>query len=87
MTFRTGPNTSSRAIVISLFVQAKITVDYSDVPDVKDWAEKARDLCEKWYPIISETLSSKEFTRQPTPAVAPPSTWRISPVTKEADSR
>src|SRR5256885_6118564 len=31
--------------------------------------------------------STRKFTRQPTPAAAPPSTWRISPVTKEADSR
>jgi hypothetical protein len=29
---------------------------------VKDWAEKARDLCEKWYPIIAEALPSKDFT-------------------------
>jgi len=39
-----------------------VSVDYSDVPDVKEWAEKARALCEKWYPVISETLASKDFT-------------------------
>jgi hypothetical protein len=42
--------------------RAAISVEYGDVPDVKDWAEKARDLCEKWYPIISETLAGKDFT-------------------------
>jgi hypothetical protein len=42
--------------------KAKITVEYDEVPDVKEWAEKARDLCEKWYPVISETLASKDFT-------------------------
>jgi hypothetical protein len=42
--------------------KAVITVDYSEVPDVKEWAEKARDLCEKWYPIIAEALPSKDFT-------------------------
>jgi hypothetical protein len=49
-------------IVVSLLAQSTFTVDYSDVPDVKEWAEKARALCEKWYPVISETLASKDFT-------------------------
>jgi hypothetical protein len=49
------------AVVVSLLSQAKITVEYDEVPDVKEWAEKARDLCEKWYPIISETLAGKDF--------------------------
>ena len=37
------------AVLISLLSQdkAKITVEYDEVPDVKEWAEKARDLCEK----------------------------------------
>jgi len=39
----------------------KVRVDYGEVPDVKEWAEKARDLCEKWYPIICEALPSKGF--------------------------
>ena len=52
------------AVLISLMSQdkAKIVVEYDEVPDIKEWAEKARDLCEKWYPIISETLASKDFT-------------------------
>ena len=54
------------AVLLPLFAapqdKATITVDYAEVPDVKDWAEKARDLCEKWYPIISEALASKDFT-------------------------
>lgn len=41
---------------------AKITVDYSEVPDVKEWAEKARDLCEKWYPTIVDVLASRDFS-------------------------
>jgi hypothetical protein len=41
---------------------AKITVDVSDAPEAKDWAEKARALCEKWYPIVSEELNSDGFT-------------------------
>ena len=50
------------AAVLSLLAQAKFTVDTSDAPDVQEWAEKARGLCEKWYPIISETLAGKDFT-------------------------
>ncbi|HLY11177.1 MAG TPA: basic secretory protein-like protein [Planctomycetota bacterium] len=42
--------------------KAKITVDASEVPDVQEWANKARDLCETWYPIICEALASKDFT-------------------------
>ena len=40
----------------------KIVLEADEVPDVKEWAEKARALCEKWYPIISEALASKDFT-------------------------
>ena len=50
------------AVVVSLLAQSKISVDYGEVPDVKEWAEKARDLCEKWYPVLSETLASKDFS-------------------------
>jgi len=52
------------AIPLLAFAQdkPKVRVDCSDVPDVKEWAEKARDLCEKWYPIICEALPSKGFT-------------------------
>jgi hypothetical protein len=42
--------------------KAKIVVEYDDAPDVKEWAEKARDLCEKWYPVICEALPSKDFS-------------------------
>ena len=53
------------SIILASFLAAqdkvKITVEYDEVPDVKEWAEKARDLCEKWYPIISETLAGKDF--------------------------
>jgi hypothetical protein len=50
------------ATVVCLLAQSTVTVDYSEVPDVREWAEKARELCEKWYPLIAETLSSKDFT-------------------------
>jgi len=42
--------------------QAKISVTYDEAPDVKEWAQKARDLCEQWYPKIAEVLASPDFT-------------------------
>lgn len=42
--------------------QPVITVDTTEVPDVRDWAEKARALCEKWYPTVSDLLASRGFT-------------------------
>lgn len=41
---------------------AKFSVEYDEAPDVKEWAQKARELCEKWYPVISDLLASKDFT-------------------------
>jgi hypothetical protein len=41
--------------------KATFTVDASDAPDVQEWADKARALCEKWYPIICEALASRDF--------------------------
>lgn len=41
--------------------QAKISVTYDEAPDVKEWAQKARDLCERWYPTIAEVLASPDF--------------------------
>ena len=52
------------ALLLSLSLaqdKPNIRVEYGEVPDVKEWAEKARDLCEKWYPIIADALASKDF--------------------------
>jgi hypothetical protein len=53
------------AVLVSLLAlqeKATFTVEVDEAPDVKEWAEKARDLCEKWYPILSEILASKDYT-------------------------
>ena len=34
------------------------TVDVSDSPDMKDWAEKAARLCERWYPRLLDELKT-----------------------------
>jgi hypothetical protein len=52
-----------------LLLAAQVTVDVSETPELKDWAAKARALCEEWYPKASEALSSEGF--------APPREIRI----------
>lgn len=36
-----------------------VKIEYSTVPDLKDWAEKAKTLVEKWYPILCKRLHVK----------------------------
>jgi hypothetical protein len=40
----------------------RITTDVSQVPELAEWAAKAKALCEEWYPKISETLATPGFT-------------------------
>ena len=37
------------------------TLDVSDSPEMKAWAEKAARLCERWYPRISEELKTDGY--------------------------
>jgi hypothetical protein len=46
-----------------------VKIEYSTVPDLKDWAEKAKTLVEKWYPILCEKYWVK--------GVQPPSTVEL----------
>jgi hypothetical protein len=40
----------------------QVTVDVSEVPELKEWGDKAKALIEKWHPKISELLASEGFT-------------------------
>jgi hypothetical protein len=41
----------------------EIIIDYSEMPELKDWVEgKLRPTLEKWYPIIVQSLPSEGFT-------------------------
>jgi hypothetical protein len=40
----------------------KVTVDTKEVPEVAAWAQKAKQLVEKWHPRITELLKSDGFT-------------------------
>ena len=39
----------------------EFTVDVSDSPEMKEWAEKAARLCERWYPRITEELKTDGY--------------------------
>ena len=38
------------------------TVDCTEAPDLKDWGDKARSICEEWYPRIGAYLATDGFT-------------------------
>jgi arylsulfatase A-like enzyme len=40
----------------------QVTVDVSEVPELTEWADKARALVEKWHPLIADLLQSDGFT-------------------------
>lgn len=42
---------------------AKITftVNADEAPDLKEWAEKAKEICEEWYPKLAQELRSDGF--------------------------
>jgi hypothetical protein len=40
-----------------------VTIDYTDVPELKDWVEqKLQPVVDRWYPIIVEALPSEGYT-------------------------
>jgi Peptidase of plants and bacteria len=41
---------------------ADVTVDVSEVPELKDWGDKARGLVQQWHPKIAQALQSDGFT-------------------------
>ncbi|MEK6701703.1 MAG: basic secretory protein-like protein [Planctomycetota bacterium] len=43
-----------------------ITVEADEAPDLKEWAEKAKAICEEWYPKLAEELKSDGFTPRTT---------------------
>jgi hypothetical protein len=49
-------------LLILALAQVRITVDTDQAPELKDWAEKAKRLCEEWYPKMSEYLATPGFT-------------------------
>lgn len=39
-----------------------IELEYTDAPDLQEWAEKAKAICVEWYPKICVELASEGFT-------------------------
>lgn len=46
----------------ALGVAFAIELDSSEAPELKEWGEKARTICEQQYPILCEMLNSEGFT-------------------------
>ncbi len=44
----------------------RIEIDVGEVPQLREWAEKAKAHCEKWYPRISEILGGGRSPRKVT---------------------
>lgn len=40
----------------------EVTVDVSEVPELKEWGDKAKELIQKWHPKIAAALKSDGFT-------------------------
>jgi hypothetical protein len=40
----------------------QVTVDTTEVPELADWASEAKELVEKWHPLIADLLKSDGFT-------------------------
>lgn len=49
------------ALLLSL-AQVTVRVDTTQVPELKEWADKAKALCEEWYPKMTEFLATPGFT-------------------------
>jgi hypothetical protein len=47
---------------IATFVYpVEFSVDVTDAPDMKEWADKVARLCERWYPRLNEELKSDGY--------------------------
>lgn len=58
----------SSAAPVALFrYPVEFTVDVSDAPDMKDWADNVARICERAYPMINDELKSDGF--QPTNSI------------------
>ena len=40
----------------------EIAVDVADAPELRGWADRVAEECERWYPRINEALKSEDFT-------------------------
>jgi hypothetical protein len=52
---------AAMGLVLLQDAKVKITVDVSQVPELQEWAEQAKTLCEDWYPKMSEYLATDGF--------------------------
>ncbi len=48
--------------LVALGVTFTITLDSTEAPELKEWGEKSKAICEKQYPLICQMLNSEGFT-------------------------
>jgi len=59
----TPPPPPAKAETVATAGEAKIVIDYTEMPELKEWVEtKLAPACEQWYPKIVEMLPSEGFT-------------------------
>src|SRR5262249_47274710 len=39
----------------------KVTIDFSETPDLKPWAERAQKLAQDWWPMLAPLLATDRF--------------------------
>jgi hypothetical protein len=75
------PSAAAAPVVADAPGAVAITVDCSEAPDLKEWGEKAKAVCEAWYPKIAEELRSEGFTPRGTVAIVFKPTMRVPAAT------
>jgi hypothetical protein len=58
----TLPITAAGQAPAAAKVKVTVTVDTTEVPDLAPWADRAKRLCEQWYPKIAALLASDGYT-------------------------
>ena len=54
----------------------EFSVDVSDAPELKEWADKAARICERWYPRINDELKSDGYKPRSRVSMALKSSYR-----------
>lgn len=47
------------SLLLALLLQPEFKIDVSQAPESREWAEKAKALCEEWWPKVAEALASE----------------------------
>lgn len=56
---------AAELLLVENAAAVRVTIDFSEAPELSEWAANAGKLVEKWNPLISEILKSDGFTPPP----------------------